>query len=768
MSAIILQAHEADVTFHNEEYGTEDLQVVRFEGTEGISELFRFVVEVQTDDPNLDLATLVGRPGALLIRGLGDVRRVMGQVSRAEHAGVGVNQARFVFEMVPSVWYLTLRQNCRIFQEKDLETIVTEVLDAAGIPSDRFNFVLNLDHPTREYCVQYRESDWDFISRLLEEEGVFYFFDHTEDGEVLIMGDSEVVPTAISDPSELRFRDAWGHQQDEEVVTSFRYGQSVRPASFTYRDFNFKQPKLNLQSNHPDSNAIHSNLEIYDFPGDYMEKSVGDTRARIRLEEQRTFAKRGLGDGNVKRLTPGFRVSFTGHSREELNREYLITRVVHRGSSANAGEDEGGSGNDDYMNTFEVIPSDVVFRPVRVTPRPAIHGVQTAVVTGPSGEEIYTDEFGRVKVHFHWDRVGVFDERSSCWIRVSQLWAGGQYGSIFTPRIGHEVIVEFEEGDPDRPIITGRVYNNETKVPYTLPDEKTKSTIKTNSSTGGGGYNEIRFEDKAGEEQIFIHAQFDEDIRIENDDGLTVGRDRNQNVGRDLSVKADRDNLVDLGRDQHTKIGGKQAIKISTSYSHDVGGDVIEKYGGAQSTQVTGDIYIKGKSIVIEAGTQLSLKVGGNFVDIGMGGVTIVGTMVKINSGGSAGSGSAGSPVSPTAPTDPAAVPEAGDDSPGEDPSFSGGEPITDPLELAAVNAPWHREEEDHEDSENKTWIEIELVDGAEEPVSGEKYRVILADHETVAEGTTDTEGKAKVNNIDPGQCRVIFPDLDKRTWEAL
>ncbi len=792
MPEIIRRANEADVTFHNETYETGDLKVVRFEGTEGISELYRFVLEVSTDDPNLDLGTLVGKPGALLIRGVGDVRRVMGQVARAEHAGVGVNQARYVLEIVPSVWYLTLRQTCRMFFEMKAGDIISQVLADAGIPSNGFD--IQASHcQTREYCVQYRESDWDFICRLMEEEGIFYFFKHEEDGEVLTAGAVQSIPVPIADPSDVKFHDAFGHQQDDEVVHSFRFSQSIRPAGFTHTDYDFKKPKLNLQTNSEADSAIHSNLQIFDYPGAYVAKDAGDPFAQHRIEELRAFALRGFGEGNVKRLTPGFKVTFEDHARDDLNREYLITRVVHRGTSSAAAEEEGGGGNDSYLNTFEVIPSDVPFRPARITPRPVVHGVQTAVVAGASGEEIYTDEFGRVKVRFHWDRAGDYGENSSCWIRVSQAFAGGQYGAIFTPRVGQEVIVEFIEGNPDRQIITGRVYNAEQKVPYPLPDEKTKSTIKTNSSTGGGGFNEIRFEDKAGEEQLFIHAQKEMDMRVlndrrewigndralivendrktgvANDDELTVSRDRKEQVDRDLAVTAGRDLSQDVGRDHNLKVGGKQAIKVSESYSHDVGGDVIEKYGGAQSTDVTTDVYIKGGvNVVIEAGVQLTLKVGANFVSIGAAGVDIVGTMVNINSGGSAGSGSAGSPVSPAAPATPGEVPEAGDDEPGTSPTFSGGAEVTDPLELQTLNAPWHNESAEHQGEDQKTWVEIELLDGNDEPVSGEKYRIILPDGETVDEGTLGSDGKKKIDNIDPGQCRVIFPDLDANTWEKI
>ena len=792
MPEIIRRGNEADVTFLGQNFEEEDLLVVRFEGTEGISELYRFLVEVQCDDPDLDLEQLAGKSGALLIRGTGEVRRVQGQVSRAELAGIGVNQSRYLIEIVPAVWYLTLRQDCRIFQEKDAKAIITAVLEDAGIPSDRFRFSLSGQHPVFEYCVQYRESDWAFISRLCEEAGIFYFFEHAEEGEVLVMADSEVVPVAIADPAEVKFHDPFGHQQDEEVVSSFRYGRSVRPVSYALRDHNFKTP---TQTMHGENSAdgLVSNLALFDYPGEYAVASDGATFAEIRLQEQRAYAERGIGEGNVKRFTPGYRVTMENHAREGLNREYLITRVIHHGVSPQASMEEAGDTQADYMNSFELIPSDVAFRPPRITPRPVVHGVQPAVVTGPSGEEIYCDEYGRVKVQFFWDRRGEYNEKSSCWIQPSHAWMGGQYGSIFLPRIGQEVIVDFVEGNPNRPVIVGRVNNQDNMPPYALPDEKTKSTIKTNSSTGGGGFNEIRFEDKAGEEQIFIHAQKDVDMQvlndrreligndralvvrndrkasIENDDELTVANDRNQKFGRDLNTVVGNNENLEIGVDYGRKVKGKESIKVTGTRSVDVGNYML-KAGQKANTDAGMEVHIKGgMKVIIEAGMQISLTAGGSFVDVGPSGVSISGAMVMINSGGSAGSGSGVSVTGPTAPKEPGAVPEACDDAAGADASASGGEEIADPLELAALAAPWHQQDPEEEQDPEQDWIEIELKnrDEEESPASGEKYRVTLPD-DSVTEGTLDTDGKAKIQNIDPGMCQISFPDLDGDAWEKV
>jgi len=392
-----------------------------------------------------------------------------------------------------------------------------------------------------------------------------------------------------------------------------------------------------------------------------------------------------------------------------------------------------------------------------MTPRPFVEGVQTALVVGPAGEEIYTDEHGRVKVQFHWDREGTLDEKSSCWIRVASGFAGGNYGSIFLPRVGQEVVVCFLEGDPDRPIITGRVYNADNMPPYTLPDEKTKSTIKTNSSTGGDGFNEIRFEDKKGKEQIFVHGEKDLDVRIKNDQREWVGNDRHlvvkrdkiEKVERDAHALIERDEVREITRDHHVKIGGKEAVEVTGSRSVSIQGDVIDIFKSNHYEQVAQDYYLKGMNLVVEGMTGLTVKVGGNFITINPGGIFISGTMVMVNSGGSALTGSPASAVPPVAPL---AAADAADSVPGKDASYSA--------------AQTHKEPKDEEEAEKKSWVEIELVDEEGNPVPGEKYRIELPDGK-IAEGTLDEKGFARVSGIDPGTCKVTFPRLDKDAWEV-
>jgi type VI secretion system secreted protein VgrG len=476
--------------------------------------------------------------------------------------------------------------------------------------------------------------------------------------------------------------------------------------------------------------------------------------------------------GNCCSFTAGHKFKLFNYPNKDMNGSYVITKVRHVASQLPMYDSDMEDGG--YLNDCECIPwgeKAVPFRPARVTPQPMILSSQTATVVGPAGEEIYTDKYGRVKVQFHWDRQGSFDQGSSCWARVSQHWAGNKWGSMFIPRIGMEVLIHFLEGDPDKPIITGCVYNNDSMPAYELPDQKTKSGVKSDSTIGGKGFNEFRFEDKKGSEQVFIHGEKDIDIRIKNDRREWIGNDRSLIVHRDKldlverdehrSIKRDRVQKID--RDRHEKVGGKATTEVSNSLSLKVGGDVAEKFGANHAEDAAGAIYIKaGTSIVLEAGVQISLKVGGNFVDISPAGVTIVGTMVMINSGGSAGNGSAGSIVPPMDPVDAQIADNA--DPGSKAPTYKNQQQAIPPNMLPSFTQPSHKPNSPANE-EKKSWIEIVLKDSDGNPVPGERYRVTLPDGTTLDEGTLDDKGFARVDNIDPGNCKVTFPRLDGRTW---
>jgi type VI secretion system secreted protein VgrG len=757
--------------------GDDALLVDSFQGMERVSTPFRFVLKVLSPDPNVDMKSLLNGPAVLSIV-LSDAseRYIHGNINRMKLLEFGQDgYAAYELEMVAWVWFLNLFTDCRIFQNKTVPDIVEKVFGDRGF-SD-YKLQLQGSYTEREYCVQYRETDFNFVSRLLEEEGIFYYFEHSEDKHTLVLADqsSALDPCPHLDKATGRFLPVEGNVQDDDTISTLEAEYKVEIGTASLTDYDFEKPNTSLFA----TLASEWKGERYDYPGRYKTKADGDKYARIRLEEQEVQLSTVRGDSNCMGFECGYKFTLTDHYRDSANTDYTLLALEHHGrnSSYTAGEVDPF----EYGNRFEAIPNSVAFRPPRQARKPVIPSTQTAVVVGKSGEEIWTDKYGRVVVQFFWDREGVMNENSSCWIRVSQGWAGKQWGAIYIPRIGQEVVVSFLEGDPDRPLITGRVYNADQTVPYPLPDQQTKSTLKSMSSKGGGGFNEIRFEDLKGSEQVFIHGQKDLDIRIENDRKEWIGEDRHlivtrdkmEQVQRDSHIDISRDQIEKLGRDHHLTISGKEAIQITGSHSLQVTGDVIEQFSGNQSTQVTQNLYIKGMQVVIEATTGLTLNVGSNFITINPMGIAISGMpMVQINSGGSALSGSAGSPVSPLSPTDPAQADKADPGAVTSAPSASAATPasmslatIAPVVKSPASNAPTH--DPNSEENKNKThWIEIELLDEAGKPVTGEPYKITLPDGSTVADGTLDDKGRARVNNIDPGTCKVTFPNLDQESWE--
>jgi len=615
--------------------------VLGFKLFEGISSPFALHVSLVSED-EINFDEVVGKEALLTLLGEENDRYLHGVLRQFIQNG---SKGRFYFyeaEVIPTLWLLSLEQDCRIFQNKKVEDIIKQVLQEGGITGDRFNFRLQGKYPEREYCVQYRETDLDFISRLCEEEGIFYFFEHAKDKHVLVFGDSTVAYQTIKGEEEITFNPAIGMVPGQEFVYHLAFSQKVFSGKMTRRDFNFEKPTLDLTSK--EQNKSYQKLEVYDYPGRYVEENRGKGLTKVRLEESITFKEKAEGKSNSPRLTPGFKFKLIDHERKSFNQEYLLTEIRHEGQQPQALQELADPKEKfSYTNQFISIPSSVIFRPERKTPKPVVKGIQTATVAGPSGEEIYTDKYGRIKVQFHWDRLGKKDDKSSCWIRVASIFTGGQYGAIFTPRIGQEVVVDFLEGDPDQPLITGRVYNADLMPPYTLPDEKTKSTIKTNSSIGGEGFNEIRFEDKKGEEQLFFHAEKNLDIRVKNDTFEWTGNDCH------LIIKNEQFDLVE--KDKHLSVKGNYNEKVDGIISIKGEMDMQEKVGMKYALDAGQEIHLKaGLNIIIEGNTNISLAAGGSFITIGPAGVDISGAMVKINSGGAAGSGSGSSPEAPKLP----------------------------------------------------------------------------------------------------------------------
>jgi type VI secretion system secreted protein VgrG len=622
----------------NTNLGEDKVFLESFEGEERVSDLFRFELGLLTDDPGFSMDRLLNQPAVVSIILHDDSDRnfhgIISHIEEMETRSEGETLYRAT--MVPWAWLLTLFDDCRIFQNMTVPDIVQKVFSDRGF-TDYANRCTGT-YPQREYCVQYRETDLNFISRLLEDEGIFYFFEHTAEKHTLVMADQPTAFVACPGQSQMAYDTNPGLWQDQDVVLSLRRAKYVRVGKVTENDYDFTKPKSSIDAN-LDDNRVG---EFYEYPGKYTQRDDGSRYARVRLEEQEVKLLTISAETNCRALCAGFQFTLTGYYRDDANQPYSILSVRHRAASNNYISHDRQDAFD-YRNTIEAIPQSRPYHPPRHARRPSIQGSQTAVVVGKSGEEIWVDQYGRVKVQFFWDRAGNMDENSSCWIRVAQLWAGKGWGAIFTPRIGQEVIVDFLEGDPDRPIITGRVYNADQTVPYTLPVDQTKSTIKSMSSKGGGGFNEIRLEDKAGSEQVFIFGQKDQDIRIQNDLKEFIGNDNHRIVTNDDFHK--------VSGDQHLQVVGDCNEKLGGTFSLNVGMDHQQKVGMNYELEAGTEIYLKaGMNLVIESGTTLTLKVGGNFINLNAGGVFISGTMVMINSGGAAGSG-AGAQLQ--APTDP-------------------------------------------------------------------------------------------------------------------
>jgi type VI secretion system secreted protein VgrG len=615
-----------------------------FSGDEGISRLFRFDLELLSVSDSIDFNAIVGQNVTVrLTLASGNDRYFNGFISRFSQGGRDRDLISYYAEMVPWLWFLTRKSDCRIFQKMKVPDIVKQIFDEMNFKD--YKLQLYGDFLEREYCVQYRETDFNFISRLLEEEGIFYFFEHQDGIHTLILANDPIEHRPCPDQPQGRYEGAsGGAAQEDDIILEWRAQQEMRPGVYAQADYNFEQPSQVLQA----SITGKGSYEIYDYhPGEYRKVPEGDGLVRTRLQELESPTLVARGSSDCRAFTSGYRFDLTEHYRSDMNQAWVLTALRHTASQP--GDFRSGTGFSQadfhYRNCFECIPHSTPFRPARITPHPVVQGSQTAVVVGPAGEEVFVDQYGRVKVQFHWDRKGKKDENSSCWIRVAQNWAGKQWGAIFTPRVGQEVVVDFLEGDPDQPIITGRVYNAEQVTPYKLPDEKTKSTIKSNSSKGGGGYNELRFEDAKGKEQVFIHAERNQDIRIKNDLYETVGAASHRKVGED--------HLEEIGGDLHLAVKGDQNEKVDGTVSLNAGVGYQAKVGTNYALDAGTEVHVKaGMNLVIESGTMLTLKVGGNFININPAGVFVSGTMVMINSGGSAGSGSGASPQDPKPPTE--------------------------------------------------------------------------------------------------------------------
>jgi type VI secretion system secreted protein VgrG len=605
----------------------------------------------------------------------GGFRYFNGYVTRFSQGTIVGKYYEYQMTVNAWLWFLTRTADCKIFQEKTAPEIIKEVFGDHKMAI--FEDALSGSYAKREYTVQYRETDFAFVSRIMEEEGIFYYFEHKDGKHTLKLVDGESGYKKLENKASIAYyppgRALHGN---EEYIQSFRQAQRIEPGTVATRSFDFANPKADLGVKAQNIQPVQSaDYEVFDFQGDYIKTDNGEHLAQVRVDEYHSEFELAEAETNVRDIAVGRLFSLTNAPRKDQEKDYLIISAEWdlRNNTYEASVNEDAA----YSCRMTVLQSKQQFRPARSTPRPTMGGPQTAVVVGPGGEEIYTDKYGRVKVQFHWDRYGKKNENSSCWMRVSSPWAGANWGGVAIPRIGQEVVVDFLEGDPDQPLIVGRLYNADQMPPYALPGNMTQTGIKTRSSKGGGAanFNEIRFEDKKGSEQVFLHAEKNQDIEVENDETHWIGHDRQKTIDHDefVNVKNNRtetvgsnekitvsgnrnrtvaqneivsvgltrthsvgvNEMISVGAAREVTVGGAQAVTVGAAQAETVGGTQSETYGKNQTTSVGSDRSITiGNNHSTEVGKDQSLNVAKNCsTEIGENETRKVGKNLKIEAG---------------------------------------------------------------------------------------------------------------------------------------
>ena len=627
------------LTLH--EYGEDDLLIAEMAGHEAMSQLFEFRLRLLSSRDDIDPRRIIGKPAILRIeawdtRHMGGERHWNGVVSRFQRTGrassaEGEDLYAYECDIVPWFWFMTQHEDCRIFQGKTVREIIEAIFEEFDYSDFRFD--LHEDHPTLDYCTQYHETTFDFISRLVEREGIHYYFRHDDAEEsrhLLVFTDHNRGNPAL-EPSTLPFHHE-GTAEDYDAIRTLALDQQMRTRKVTLGDWDFERKRL-LRENTPTVLSIGADrdLERYRYPGAFVDPEVGKYRSRVLMEAEEAGHMRFRGDSQVRTLAPGHTFTLEDHPFDEFNIEYMVLSVWHHGRN-NLGND----GAAEYGNEFTLHPHAVTWRAPLSTPKGLVRGPQTALVTGPAGEELHVDQHGRIKVQFHWDRQGQYDDHSSCWVRVAQAWAGNGYGTMFIPRVGMEVVVDFLEGDPDQPLVTGCVYNGINKPPYDLPAHATRSTIKTLSSKGGGGTNELRFEDKKGSEEVFLQAQKALNVQVKANE--------HHQIGGSLDLKVGDYRKTTIEANDHLHVKGDQGIAVQGQMTVAVVDGPLEFQSGSEAkllSKAKMEIASKqeiaihgGTQLVMEANGLISLKVGASGIVIDPSGVSVVGPMIKQNSGG--------------------------------------------------------------------------------------------------------------------------------------
>lgn len=650
-----------------------DLALHSFTACEEISRLFEINAELLSENFALQFNEILGQKVSIRLNThQAGSRFFNGHVRAFRFAGTSGGLAQYQAVIVPKLWFLTRSADCRIFQNLTIPDIIRKVLEPYGM-SPLFEDTLTGDYEQWDFCVQYRETDFNFISRLMEQEGIHYYFTHTKTDHTLVLGDGASVHQPFSEEYKAVPFEPYGERAaTKQGVRSWVLSRQIQPGRYVLNDYDFERPKVPLVA---PANAAgdlgfqEASHEIFDYPGEYTKFDDGERYARMRIEELQTQFEVAQGHGDVRGLAAGAVFDLLNAPYRSDSANYLVVLTTIQASSESFFTETEGGGGAAFSCSFTAIPSKVTFRPARLTPKPVIQGTQTAVVTGPSGEEIHTDKHGRIKVHFHWDREGPRDQNSSCWIRVSQTWAGKGWGSSTIPRIGQEVIVAFLEGDPDQPLVVGNVYNGDQTPPY-ASSKGIVSGLKSDTHKGQG-YNEMSMDDTAGKEKITIHGQYDMNTTVEHDETISVGNDRTETVTKNENYRIGEDRKETVVGNRHLVVKAEKKEKVESNKHVHVTGDHNEKVDGTVSLQAANiheksktlhaldaeqEIHVKaGMKLVLEAGMEVTLKAGASFIKLDPSGLTIFGApQTLINSGGSPGQGSGCSPTDPADPEEAA------------------------------------------------------------------------------------------------------------------
>ncbi|RBW48981.1 type VI secretion system Vgr family protein [Marinobacter sp. F3R11] len=630
----------------------DTFSVYEFDIAETLSEVFTLTLTAFSKASHVAPADVLEQNVTLRIYQDGLLlRQFRGVVAEFCRGAAGDHRTRYEMVVSSPLWRLGIGRNSRIFQHKNTESIVRVMLDDHGVADTRFNLVREPEE--REYCVQHRESDLAFLKRLAAEEGWHFRVEHGEERSELIIADHHRDSLKLENAP---YNAMAGGSSRQSCIYRFETTERVGVAGVAMKDYTFRNPAYGLDHVEVAANLQHQrpDYEHYDYPGRYKQDASGEPFARARLDGLRRNTSTANGESNRADFTAGARVSLEDHFDEAANTEWLLTGVIHHGVQPQALEEEAGGEPTTYHNKFSAVPATVNWRPSNETCRPVMDGPQIARVTGPAGEEIYCDDHGRVKVKFPWDRYGTDDEHSSAWLRVSQGWAGGQYGFMALPRVGHEVIVSFLDGDPDQPIITGRTYHATNTPPYSLPTNRTRTVLRTQTHQGGG-YNELSFEDEKEKQLVYLRAQKDHELEVYNDQKYSVGNDREKHIGNDQRLNVTRDEEIEIGRDQKTNIVQDQTLTVGRDrftnigrhyrlevtdrrheFSHanhdlEVGGHYTQKVQGKVVVEAGESALIHTRNLTLTGSESVVIQGPGGKITIGSGGVTVDSPSIKLN-----------------------------------------------------------------------------------------------------------------------------------------